>query len=321
MQLRGDTTYDTNFAQRELEATLTRVAMRDLKPLTIFDLLNIQPIGGEWAESTRDEALDGRAEFREQAPRALDAPEAQADRQSFLQGIKRYFTKTVYTADEMAKYAHTGMPVPDVKEYAVLNAWNELVQTSALYGNPSQNIFGFFNHPRIKVRLVKNADALNKDSSADDLFDAIMDIHDAVETESSDARSAETIVLPSNMFKLARRKHFNAIGVGETVLERVRNITGADIRMSIDMQGVSKEKMGRGSFTGGTNGVVDVALSGVFDEMTHTKVVPVMARPLPAHVNPVNDVHQYWSGRIGGLHIQAPKAIVLTINCFGGSLT
>lgn len=315
--------YNVVAFQNELEEIKAEVYERPVPPLILQGIVPLDTSGGRGLQRTGFKAGNSSARFKPRGARSNDAPTADISRQKITSPVQGYISAYEFWEDEIIAAQRTGEDLTRSGAIACNRAYNELVESHLLIGDPAVGgdneggIFGLFNNPKIRTSTLDNDDALTKSSSAQDLYDTIMDLIDGVEDQSADTYMARACILPSAMLRLIRRKRFSSTSGDDTVLRRIEQDTGFTLIGAPSLNAISTASMGVDNANVGTgaSGTAACAIAGVFDPMHIAKRVPLpFLQKAPMQEGMRTRV--YCLTDLGGLEVYQPGAFCAVRNLF-----
>ena len=300
-EVHGDA-LDVIALENELEAIKAQVYMRPFPPNQFLARLNIDTSGGTGLEATGFTEMDSRARFRRMGDKSADFDQADHKRKKRTFPVLSYISGWGYWLKEVETAQRLGIDLNTRSAFATRLAYDDLLELHAMVGEPTEGVYGFFNSPDIPRQVLPTA--LTSASTADQIFDQLMDLVDAIEANSEGVYSALAMLVPGPLYRKSRRTAF--AGVSETVAQRFEDVTGFELQPVERFKSVD---------TGG--GATSVALIGAFTADSHEKQVPRPYQQLAPHIrNAGLETVVPVITDIGGLHVYQPGNFLAIENIY-----
>lgn len=309
-QARGDAN-GTIFDER-LVSIEERIYERSVPNHPLLDVVNFRTSDAPGIEATRYYEGEARASFKTMGPRSADFDLADTKGQPITIPVEWYYSGyEMYRREVLAANLANTQEVPR-KAKAVTNAYRDLLVSHFLLGDLDSNIKGLLNHDHIKNRKrLKDADRLSNTSTAQELYDLLVDFAHSIEDTSEDIYGGEggyAMALPSQLYRRVCRTYFGN-DANITVKQRVEDATGFTLVPINRLNKVDRALLGEGT------GDTAAAMCGKFTPTTHAKVLVQEFNQLPAHtdtaglrtVTPVETC-------IGGIHLFEPLSFAVRTN-------
>lgn len=302
-EVHGDA-LDVIALENELEAIKAQVYMRPFPPNQFLSRVNIDTSGGTGLEATGFTEMDSRAKFRRMGDKSADFDQADHKRKKRTFPVLSYISGWGFWLKEVESAQRLGLDLNTRSAFATRLAYDDLLELHAMIGEPTEGVYGFFNSPDIPNTTLGTA--LTSTSTADQIFDQLMDLVDSIEANSEGVYSALAMLVPGPLYRKCRRTTF--AGVTETVSQRFQDVTGFDLQPVERFKSVD---------TLGTGATTSVALIGAFTAESHEKQVPRPYQQLAPHIrNAGLETVVPVITDIGGLHVYQPGNFLAVQNIY-----
>lgn len=200
----------------ELESIKSRVALDTYPAMKARDLIPADPDPPEmWAETSSyvRVGLTGLAQMV--SDYSKDAPQADVESTKHSLGIETYAASMGWSIEELGKAMMTGRPLKDWKAQAAFRACEERIDVVAATGDTQRNTTGVLNDANVGTGSTTTGTDWTTNNASQQLDD-MNEIVEATNTQTNDAATADTLVLPTVEFMEGSQK--NMPGINENVL-------------------------------------------------------------------------------------------------------
>lgn len=289
-----------NAAARELLSVEQTLFKAPYPPLGSERVVPRKLDAGEWAAQTGYRTMDGGGKMTPISGAANDYPEVAVGTDQTLSPVREFGISYGYTRTEMLQAARLGMPLDATKAQVAQRAYEELVDEMAWTGDQKLGIKGlksYLGGSGIKTKSTAAAlSTLTNDQILTFLNDLFADVADAT----NDARSADTLVLPTKVrdFLTTRR-----MGDGDGTLT-VMQFFMANSPYCKNVITWNRLKNGGDDFKGTSQHVL---LAGKIDPMVLRQQIPQAFMMHEPEVQMTRTVVP-CSARIGSVEVIEPKS-------------
>lgn len=311
----GDADVDGYFILKSLQDIKTQNYMRPLPPNQLLDVVKINTTGGAGLRETGFREEDGRASWKRQGDKDGKFEEAENKILENTFKVLPYISGYAYMLREFESAQRSGFPLEARRAFLCRQAYFDLVIRSVLVGEPTEGVTGFLNDESIENRKQYKT-PLSVTSTAQECYDRLVEIFNSVMDKSNETAQRPTdMLVPGALYRLCEDKQFGN-GEKESVLERFERVKKCKLREIESLTSVTD------GLVKGTNSTTarSYAICGVFNDMTHEKMIPIPFQQRPSH-EAENGFKTVVPCRceIGGLHIYSPTQFAVRSNIFAAA--
>lgn len=211
------------FLARQLDYVKTRIYEIETPNLTGLQLVPVSTEVPEWAESFTYRTYDevGMAKFISNY--ADDLPRVDVSGKEQTLKLKSMGDAYGYSLDEMRLANAMGTNLSERKGRVARRAIDQLVNRVALVGDDLHGFYGFTNHPNLGETSV-TGDWTLEATTGQQILDDLMAMYDAVQIQSYDNHTPDTLAVAPTRRSALMRKNVNSGGNWESVWERFRSL-------------------------------------------------------------------------------------------------
>ncbi len=313
-QARGDAG-ETLYGELALTMIQEGVYEAQFKPNALLDLIAFNTSGGAGLQSTKYFEGESRATFMRLGAKNPGFGTADAGTVPILQSVETYVSGWEMWLKDTEAAAAAGIdPMPRYAR-AVRAAYRQLMQDHCLYGDQESQIEGLLNSGRIKNRA-RLATALDENSTANDLYNALADIVKSIASTSEGLHDSPYALAVPGPLKRKCDTTFRGVDSTVSVTDWFQGSTGYQL-IGIE----SLKEVDLALINEGQAGTTGAAVAGNFgSSMVLEKMVPRPFQQLAPHVDSagLRTITPVVCD-IGGWHIYDPTALAVRSNIWSES--
>ncbi|WP_275289174.1 DUF2184 domain-containing protein [Halomonas elongata] len=209
------------FLARQLDYVKSRIYETITPSLTGLDLVPVSTEVPEWAESFTYRTYDevGMAKFISNY--ADDLPRVDVTGKEETLKLKSLGDAYGYSLDEMRLANAMGTNLPERKGRTARRAIDQLINKVAMVGDANHGFYGFTNHPNLGETAVNGA-WTDSATTGQQILDDLLAMYDAVQIQSYDYHTPNTLALAPTRRSALTRKNVNEGGNWESVWSRFK---------------------------------------------------------------------------------------------------
>lgn len=171
-----------------------KVYEKKYNKITYSELIPVSNEAGEWAESILYYTMDVAGMAKWIGDKSFDVPMAEASTSKVSIPVRMGGIGYGYSLEELGAAQMTNRPLTEMKASGARRGSEEKIQKTAMLGDSEVGFSGFINHPNVPAG---NATTGNwATATADEILKDINDLFSAVNEDTNDNESADTLVLP-----------------------------------------------------------------------------------------------------------------------------
>lgn len=194
----------------------TKVYEKKYNKITYMDLIPVTMEAGEWAEAILYYSMDAHGAAKWIGDKSFDVPMAEIATSKTSIPVRTGGIGYGYSLEELGAAQMVNRPLTEMKASAARRGSEELIQKTAMSGDTELGFSGFINNANVPSGSATTGTWST--ATADQILADINELFSAINEDSNDNESADTLVLPIAQWNLIMTKP-RATGTDTTIAQ------------------------------------------------------------------------------------------------------